>query len=319
MAGARIRVASGNFVTAKPLGVREGVDYQHTGEVRRVDADAIRERLDAGAIVLIPPIGYSPTGEVFNLHAADVAGAVAMAVGADKLISLVEGKGLTDRRGRPILNLTPREVDDLLVSDTRLTEDLLLHLANGAVCCRGGVKRVHVLSRATDGVVLRELFTREGAGTLITAEAFEQMHAATLEDVGGILELIRPLEEAGVLVRRSRELLETEIDRFMVVQREGMTIGCAALYPYPEERMAELACVTVHPDYRGAGRGDILLEHMERLAHEQGIERLFVLTTQTAHWFLERGFAAVAVADLPARRREFYNYRRNSKVFVKEL
>jgi amino-acid N-acetyltransferase len=319
MAGARIRVASGNFVTAKPLGVREGVDYQHTGEVRRVDADAIRERLDAGAIVLVPPIGYSPTGEVFNLHAADVAGAVAMAVGADKLISLVEGKGLTDRRGRPILNLTPREVDDLLVSDTRLTEDLLLHLANGAVCCRGGVKRVHVLSRATDGVVLRELFTREGAGTLITAEAFEQMHAATLEDVGGILELIRPLEESGVLVRRSRELLETEIDRFTVVQREGMTIGCAALYPYPEERMAELACVTVHPDYRGAGRGDVLLEHMERLAREQGIERLFVLTTQTAHWFLERGFAAVAVADLPARRREFYNYRRNSKVFVKEL
>jgi len=319
MAGARIRVASGNFVTAKPLGVRDGTDYQHTGEVRRVDAEAIRERLDLGTVVLIPPLGYSPTGEVFNLHAAEVAGAVATAIGADKLIALVEGKGLTDRRGRPVTNLTPREVDELLARNRKLPEELGLQLANAAVSCRAGVKRVHILARATDGVLLRELFTRDGAGTLVSATPHEETRPATIEDVGGVLELIEPLERGGVLVRRSRELLETEIDRFTVVQREGMTIACAALYPYPAERMGELACVAVHPDYRGAGRGDALLEHMEQRAAELGLDRLFVLTTQTAHWFLERGFASVSLAQLPEQKRAFYNYRRNSKVFVKEL
>jgi amino-acid N-acetyltransferase len=319
MANARLRVTSGNFVTARPVGVREGVDYLHTGEVRRVDAEAIRGDLDAGMIVLVPPLGYSPTGEVFNLHAADVAGAVASAIGADKLIALVEGKGLTDRRGRPIANLTPREVDALLAKSKALAEDLAQQLANGAACCRAGVKRVHVLGRALDGVLLRELFTREGAGTLIAGEPAEETRAATIDDVGGILELIRPLEESGALVRRSRELLETEIGRFTVVQREGMVIACAALYPYPAERMAELACVAVHPDYRGDGRGDALLAHMERLAAAHGIDRLFVLTTQTAHWFLERGFAPAALPQLPAQKREFYNWRRNSKVFVKAL
>ena len=319
MAGARIRVASGNFVTAKPLGVHDGVDYQHTGEVRRIDAEAIRERLAAGAIVLIPPLGYSPTGEVFNLHAAEVAGAVATAIGADKLIALVEGKGVTDRRGRMVTNLTPREVDELLARSRKLPEELALQLANAAACCRGGVNRVHILVRSTDGVLLRELFTREGAGTLVTAEPYEETRPATIEDVGGVLELIRPLEQGGVLVRRSRELLETEIDRFTVVQREGMIVACAALYPYPSERMGELACLAVHPDYRGAGRGDALLEHMEQLAREKGLDRLFVLTTQTAHWFLERGFEPIPLAQLPETKREFYNYRRNSKFFVKVL
>jgi amino-acid N-acetyltransferase len=196
---------------------------------------------------------------------------------------------------------------------------MLLQLSNTAASCRGGVRRVHILARSTDGVLLRELFTREGAGTLVTAEPHEQIRPATIEDIGGILELIRPLEQGGVLVRRSRELLETEIDCFTVVQREGMIIGCAALYAYAEARMGELACVAVHPDYRDAGRGDALLGHMERLARDQDLERIFVLTTKTAHWFLERGFEPIALAELPEQKREFYNWRRNSKVFVKEL
>ncbi len=319
MAGARIRVASGNFVTAQPIGVRNGTDYGHTGEVRRIDGEAIRRVLEAGAIALIPPVGYSPTGEIFNLSAADVGRAVATTLGAEKLIALVEGKGVTDGRGRVLTHLLPRQVDRLVTRRRRMPEELRQHLCNGVEACRRGVKRIHILGRERDGALLRELFTRDGAGTLLTAEPFEEIRTARIDDVGGILELLAPLEERGILVRRSRELLETEIDRFAVIELDGMIIGCAALYAYPGERMAELACLAVHPAYRNGGRGDVLLAEIERRVGAQGLDRLFVLTTQTAHWFRERGFEPSPIGSLPVERRALYNYQRNSKVFVKEV
>jgi amino-acid N-acetyltransferase len=319
MAGLRIRAASGNFVTAKPIGVRNGTDYCHTGEVRRVDAAGLEQRLQAGAIAIVPPLGYSPTGEVFNLSAADVAACVAIALGAEKLISLVESKGVTDSANKLITNIVPKQVDDLLQRRKRLPEDLRQHLKASVDACRSGVKRVHILERKLNGALLKELFTRDGIGTLITAEPYEETRTASIDDVGGLLELIEPLEKRGVLVRRSRELLETEIDAFTLMERDGMAIACAALFPYPRESMAELACVVVHPDYRGSDRGDRLLDYMENKAHQQGIERLFILTTQTAHWFVERGFEKADLDNLPMRKLALYNYRRNAKLFIKKI
>jgi amino-acid N-acetyltransferase len=319
MAGVRIQVASGNFVTARPIGVRDGTDYCHTGEVRRVDAQAIESRLDSGAIALVPPLGYSPTGEVFNLSAADVAASVAIALGADKLINLVEYKGATDSRNRVITNMVPKQVDELIARRKQLPEDLLQSLNASLDASRSGVKRVHLIDRRQDGALLKELFTRDGIGTLITAEPYEETRTARIDDVGGLLELLEPLEETGVLVRRSRELLETEIDCFTLMERDGMVIACAALYPYPQESMAELACVVVHPQYRGGDRGERLLEHMENAARQEGIDQLFILTTQSAHWFREHGFTQADLKALPMKKRELYNYRRNSKVFIKPL
>lgn len=318
MAGARIRVASGNFVTARPLGIIDGVDYRHTGEVRRVDTEGIRQRLDAGAIALVPPLGYSPTGEVFNLYAADVASAVAQAVGADKLIMLVDQPVKAGRGGR-IDSLVPREVDALLERRKKLDDRQVRVLRNAAAACRGGVRRVHLLDRRDNGALLVELFTRDGAGTLITAEPYELTRQAGIDDIGGILELITPLEQAGVLVPRAREVLETEIERFTVVERDGTVIGCAALYPFEQDGLGELACVTIHPNYRASGRGDELLSHMEDRARAAGLAGLFVLTTRTAHWFRERGFQPAGVERLPARRRDLYNWQRGSKVFLKTL
>ncbi|MET0100895.1 MAG: amino-acid N-acetyltransferase [Sedimenticola sp.] len=319
MAGAKIRVASGNFVTAQPIGVREGVDYCHTGQVRRVDSDAICKLVEADAIALIPPLGYSPTGEVFNLSAADVASSIAIAIGADKLIYLTEGKGLTDSRGRLMTNVVPKEVDAILKRRRSLSEDFSQQLRNAADACRRGVRRIHLLGRKTDGTLLKELFTRDGTGTMLTAEHYEEIRTATIDDVGGVIELIAPQEEQGILVRRSREVLETDIGHFTVVELDGMIIGCAALFCYPKELMAELACITVHPDYRRNGRGDLLLAHMEELARERQIDQLFVLTTEAAHWFRERGFASSQVKSLPLKKRGLYNYQRNSKVFIKKL
>ncbi len=320
MHGARLRVVSGNLITARPLGVRDGVDYGFTGEVRRIDDRAIRLWLDQDAIVLLSPLGYSPTGEIFNLSAEDVATAAAMALRADKLLVLSEIPELRDSvTDRPIRELSPSDAQRLLTERPDLPEGTTRHLQQALRACQAGVRRVHLLNRRVNGALLLELFTRDGVGTLITADIYEGLRSATIDDVGGLLELIRPLEEDGTLVRRSRERLEMEISRFILLERDGMIIGCSALYPFPEERLGELACVAVHPDYRNNGRADALLRFIERQARDQGLHRLFVLTTRTAHWFRERGFEPAEVGDLPMGKQALYNWQRRSKVFIKSL
>ncbi len=318
MAGARIRVASGNFVTARPIGVRDGVDFGWTGQVRRIDTAAIRQHLDQGDIVLLSPLGYSPTGEVFNLSAEDVAGFAAERLHADKLVMLMNERGLRDGRRRLIQQLDPAQAGAML-ERRKLPDEIRQHLATAVRACRSGVRRAHLIDRHIDGALLQELFTRDGIGTLVTAESYETLRPACIDDVGGIIELIRPCEEDGTLVRRSRERLETEIGHFSVIERDGMIIGCAALYPYARERLGELACLVVHNDYRGQRFGDLLLARIEQQAREQGIGRLFVLTTVTSHWFREHGFQPGDIASLPLRRRDLYNYRRNARVLFKDL
>ncbi|MCI0506581.1 MAG: amino-acid N-acetyltransferase [Gammaproteobacteria bacterium] len=319
MAGVRLRVTSGNFVIAKPYGVRDGIDYLHTGEIRRIDAHAIHKQLDNGAIVLLAPLGYSPTGEIFNVTAESVAAATAVALNADKLIYLTEGLQITDDQQHPLRELSMQAAQQLLEIQSSLSDDIQHILSSAIEVCQYGVRRVHILDRKIDGVLLQELFTRDGAGTLINRDHYEDTRPAVIDDVPGILELIKPLEQQGVLVRRSRERLETEINRFMVVERDGMIVACAALYPLKNSPMGELACLAVHPDYQKQGRGDALLNYIETLARQQKLQQLFVLSTHTSHWFRERGFEPADIEALPAERQAMYNYQRNSKVFIKQL
>ncbi len=323
MANARLRIASGNFVTARPLGVQGGVDFHYTGEVRRIDGEAIQSRLAEGQIVLLPPLGYSPTGEVFNLDADDVATAVAIALRAGKLIFLIDAAGVVDEAGGLIRQITVEEAEAAIAqnrsSNMRAPRLGLSELQCAIKGCRMGVARAHLIDRRRDGALLLELFERDGIGTLVSAAPFDRMRRAIIDDVAGILELIEPLEAQGVLVRRSREKLEREIGHFTMLLRDEAIIGCAALYPYEGEGLAELACLTVHPDYRNAGRGEELLQNVEREARAAGLRKLFVLTTQAAHWFVERGMMEVSIEDLPLARQDLYNYRRNSKVFAKTL
>lgn len=320
MAGARIRIASGNFVIARPVGVRDGVDFEYTGEVRRVDAAGIRHQLDAGALVLLGPLGVSPTGEAFSLRAPDVARSVAVALGAEKLIGLVEGGAIVDGDARLVSQLTPEEADHFLGEHGhQLHADQRHHLRAAAAAVREGVPRAHLIDRCGDGTLLTELFTREGLGTLVTTETCEDIRPARLEDVAPLAALLAPLEDEGVLMRRGRERLEIEIDRFIVLERDGMVIGCAALDPFSDDEAGELYCVAIHPRYRATGRGDSLLASIEQRAKAQGLRHLFVLTTRSAHFFQERGFAPAGARALPAARRKRYDEERRSRVLVKTL
>jgi amino-acid N-acetyltransferase len=319
MANADIRVAGGNFVTARPRGVVDGIDMQYTGEVRRIHAEAIRQRLDGGELVLLSPLGYSPTGEIFNLTMEDVAAETAIALGADKLVFLIDDAGVQDAGGALLRELTVTEAENTLRTRTDLSEDARLCLPAAIRASRAAVSRVHLLSRHVDGALLLELFTHDGVGTMVARDPLERLREAGIEDIVGLLGLIEPLEADGTLVKRSRELLEMEIGRFSLLEHDNLIVGCAALYPFTAERAAELACLAVRPEYRNAGAGDRLLRHIESRARQAGVTRLFVLTTRAGHWFVERGFQAQDVSALPEKRQALYNYQRRSQVLVKAL
>lgn len=319
MANADIRVAGGNFITAQPIGVINGVDLMHTGSVRKVDTDAIHNRLDYNEVVLLSPLGYSPTGEVFNVTLEDVATATAIALDADKLVFLMNTDGVQDKKGKLIKELAIAQAQEVLTSKHKLPDDVNLFLPCAIRACEAGVARTHLISRHTDGAVLQELFSDDGIGTMVVESTLNTLRDASIEDVGGILKLLRPLEEEGILVRRSRELLEQEIDRFVVLEHDHRIVGCAALYPFPDEAAAELACLAVEAQSRDRGYGEAILNHMTELAKTQGLKKLFVLTTRTAHWFIERGFVDSDVSALPAQKKSLYNFQRKSKVFVRKI
>lgn len=307
--GAELVVTSGNFIRAKPYGVRGGVDFQHTGEVRRVNTRAISNQLNAGAIVLVSPLGYSPSGEIFNINSVEVASEVASALVAEKLVYFIDADG--------VMNDEAQLVSELSITDISDDLDRLSPVSQAKRASLRGVNRCHLISYVRDGALLEELFTRDGAGTQISRVSYEQIRSATSEDVAGIIELITPLEQQGVLVRRPRELLEAEIERFVVIERDGMIVSCAALYPFGEK--GELACLATHQDYRDANRGEVLLRAIEARAKALSLKSLFVLTTHTAHWFTERGFRETNVDALPEKRRSLYNWQRNSKLFERPL
>jgi amino-acid N-acetyltransferase len=318
MARAQIRVASGNYITARPIGVRNGVDFQFTGTVRKVDAAALAAQLDVADIVVVPHLGYSSTGEVFNLAWEDVAESVAVALRADKLLMYTD-RLPTDRKGEVVSELTAEQAAALAAKKGDLTPAATRALEHLARAVEGGVARGHLVTRRSPGSLLLELFTHAGVGTMITADTVEKLRPARIEDVRGMLALIEPLEADGTLVKRSRELLEAEIGNFLVVEHDARIVGCAALYPFPDDKSAEFACLAVAHEYRDAGYGERLLKACEERAKGLRLRKLFALTTQAAHWFLEQGFRAADVDALPARRQALYNWRRGSKVFLKRI
>ena len=318
MANSRIRVIGGNFITGQPIGVLDGIDMQYAGKVRKVDAEGINAQLGLGNIVLLNCEGPSPTGEIFNLQMEEAAEAVAVAIKADKLVYLTDSIGVTDPTGALLDEMTADEVAEIMKGGDWLSSDMRRYLPCVVRASRSGVGRVHLISFEHDGALLRELFTHDGVGTVVTRVSLESIREAKPDDIGALIALIEPMEAEGILVHRPRELLEREIEHFSIMEHDGIVVGCAALYPYGEAQ-AELACLAVHPQFRRWGYGEQLMKRIEARAREAGIESLFVLTTVTSHWFIERGFSEKSVDELPAEKRLVYNLQRRSKVLMKPL
>lgn len=318
MAHAAVRVVSGNLVSARPVGIVDGIDYMYTGLARKVDAQTIRFALDSNAIVLISNLGFSPTGESFNLSMEDVAASTAIALDADKLVFVTEIPGIVNAAGEVLNEISEAEAKQML-SSGGLTPETENYLTFALRACEGGVARAHVIPFDQDGSVLLELFRHEGVGSMLVEETLEELREASFDDVAGIVALIRPLEEDGTLVKRDRALIEREASNFSVIEHDGVIFGCAALYPYPDDGIAEMACLAVNPLVQSRGDGERLLKRIEMRARALGLKRLFVLTTRTTHWFLRRGFVLASIDALPAEKQNFYNWQRRSQVLIKNL
>ncbi len=319
MSGMKLNVVSGNYVRAKPVGVRDGVDFLHTGEVRNLATGEIQKQLDANNIVLLTPLGYSKTGDIFNLNSMDVAKHAACALESEKLILLLDKFKAPGNKKQSDNHFNVNEAKELIKKLPKSKQQIKNYLNIAVHACLENVKRVHLMDASKPGALLEELYTLDGVATLVTAETYDDIRPATIDDVGGITELIQPLIDKGKLVSRTREQLELEINGFDVIERDGMVLACGALHLFTEDNAAEVACLAVHPEYQSNGRGSKMLAHLEKKLIQSGIELLFVLTTQTSHWFREHGFKSIKIESLPMKKRALYNYQRNSKAYSKHL
>ena len=328
MAGSTVRVISGNFITARPVGIVDGVDFMHSGLVRKVDVLGITRTLEMGAMVLLSPFGFSPTGEAFNLTMEEVATSVATELQADKLIFLTETQGVRVQPNEPASDDNPIDTElplavakQLLASAPSPTQptDLAFYLQHCVKACEEGVERSHILPFSVDGALLLEIYVHDGIGTMVVDEKLEELREATADDVGGILQLIEPFENDGTLVKRNRTEIERDVDHYTIIDHDGVIFACAALYPYPEAKTAEMAALTVSPQSQGQGDGEKILKRVEQRARAMGLQSIFVLTTRTMHWFLKRGFVQMDPDWLPEARKRKYNWDRKSQVLVKKL
>lgn len=317
MAGMKLTTVSGNFVHAKPTGVVDGVDLLFHGEVRRIDTQAILKQLDNGNIVLLSSIGYSPSGDCFYLDEYDVATTVAASIPSEKLIFLMDEQTLLNGRKQRVKFLTLSAAQDLLSRRKTLSHTLKQYIEFAINACLNRVQRVHLLSTHVPGALLQELYSHDGAGTLISDEQYDDIRQATIEDVGGILSLIAPLEEQQILVQRTREQIELEVHNYDVIEHDGFIIACGALHALKEKHIGEIACLAVHPDYQKEGLGNRLLKHLEQKAWSLNLNSVFVLTTKALHWFREHGYHKSSIQELPVSKQKTYNYQRNSRVYIK--
>jgi amino-acid N-acetyltransferase len=328
MAGSTVRVLSGNFITARPVGIVDGVDFQHSGLVRKVDVGGISRTLDMGALVLLSPFGFSPTGEAFNLSMEEVATSVAIALQADKLIFVTEVPGVPLDPTLPVSEDNAIDTElPLATAESLLAQlpapqvptDTAFYLQHCVKACKAGVERSHIIPFSVDGALLLEVYVHDGIGTMVVDEKLESLREATPDDVGGILQLIEPFEKDGTLVKRSRTEIERDVANYTIVEHDGVIFACAALYPYPEGKTAEMAALTVSPQSQGQGDGEKVLKRIEQRARLMGLQSIFVLTTSTMHWFIKRGFVQVDPDWLPDARKRKYNWDRKSVVMVKKL
>ena len=317
-----LRAAVANSIVAHPAGILGGIDQQWTGRVERIDTAVLKTLLDGDIIPIIPPLGFDGDGRTFRLNSDAVAVEVAKAIQCVKLIYLSAHKP-PKLNGRTLRTLTTDETVAILKKHRPELQPLeaISKLDNAAKASRASIPRVHIIDGTTPEGLLAEVFSNDGVGTLIHANEYQSFRKAQKKDLRAIHTLIQQGVEADELLKRSRADVERQIDDFFVFEVDKNPVACGALHQYPDQKMAELACVYVDNRNENRGIGVRIIRYAEELARSQGHDVLFCLSTQAINYFIQKGgFQLGSPDDLPAPRRIVYDRSgRRSQVLIKRL
>ena len=321
-----MRLSSGNFLTAMPVGIIDGIDMESTGKIRGVDVEAIKNKLNHHEIVIVSPIGYSPIGQIFNLSYEQTAANIAVAINADKLIFYVDANGILNERGELIPELTSEKAHKLIShieekpspeSAQNLSYDDFNILKSSVFAIKNKIKKVHLINRHIDGSLIEELFTEKGSGTILTEFALENFRKATEGDLKDIYRILFPLEKRKILIERDLTQIKGMINQFYVLEHDKKFVGCVSLNSFKES--LELASFSIEPKYQRLGFGKKLLKLCELEAKKLKYDEIFILTTQSEHWFAENGFKEKSKELMPTFKKKTYQSERNSKYLTKKL
>src|SRR5271154_1434223 len=316
-----IRAASTNVIIAHPMGIIGGVDHLFTGKVERVDTALLQTLLAQDVIPVIPPLGFDGDGKTYRVNSDGVAVAVAEALKAIKLIFITAQDGLRYNQ-QLIRQMLVSELQNLLQQNSPgFVPEILSKAQHAAQACKSGVPRVHIINGKVDEGLLAEVFSNEGIGTLIYADEYQAIRKAMRKDIRHIMALIKPSIQGEQLVKRTRSSIDKHVNEYYVFEIDNNIVGLIALHSQPDSKYLELASLAVNPAHEHRGIGTKLALFVENLAREQGVERIFCLSTQAFTFFQHNlGYSEGTPDDLPPARREKYEQSgRNSKVLIKNL
>ena len=324
LSGNGIYSVIGNWVKARALGVVDGVDFKHTGQVERIRTEAVNTLLNEGHIPIFPCIGWNSNGDPYNVSSDELARVIAQSMQASKLFFLSAEDVLTNQSctipddvslsqdGRlSKLSLSQAEHFIKLNENNPLSDKI--HCAIAA--CQEGVDRVHILDGRIEGAVLKEIFSNLGIGTMVYSNIYERIRPMKRRDISSVLSLMKPFVDNGILIPRSREQLEEKLDDYVVYAMDGILHGCAALHRYGNQK-AEIAGLAVDNQFVHLKIGKKIVFYLLEKGKEAGLNEIFVLTTKTSDWFLNMGFVPAGLEALPEEKRLQYNRNRNSRILV---
>jgi amino-acid N-acetyltransferase len=337
LSGSRVDALIGNFVRARGLGIKDGMDTGHTGTVDKIYVSSLSRVLNLGMVPILPCIGWSPSGKPYNVPSDEIALAVSSALGAAKLF-IVSMRGalnagiftlpenLEMRQDGSFVRLTPQQAESLITTGGNLPDNAesaswlqyLRELKLGLLASRAGVHRVHIIDGREEGAVLKELFSNLGVGTMIYADEYDSIRALHSRDLPDILRLMEPLMQNGILVRRNAEQIQEKKDDYAVLEIDGSICACGALHDWGEAQ-GEIAAVATDPQYSDLGLGRRIVGFLVEKARKSQMRRVFALTTQSQDWFETLGFKEAPIETLPEKKRKVYDKGRKSKVFALEL
>jgi amino-acid N-acetyltransferase len=322
----------GNWVRARSLGVIKGVDYQDTGTVEKINVELVRKALEDGLIPIFPNIGWSSSGKPYNISSNELAYLLARTLKAEKLFYISQHMGVNVKEyrlpeGVPVsleglaTHLSVDQANSFLsLNEEKGQEEIVELIRLGCRACSEGVARVHIVNGEIEGVILKEIFSSRGCGTMIYTNEHENIRPMQLADIPEVLRIMNPFVEEEILLPRGEQELIEQLEHFVVYEVDGILHACGAFIPSPEEEgRGEIAAITVDRTYRGYGIGKRILSYLVDKSRSSGIKNLYVLTTQTADWFLQFGFEEGGIEDLPVDKRRDYNRMRNSRVLLLDL